>query len=171
MSGTEFVEPPPSPGLLPRREGERGRVIGEFARHRCNRRLPSIRRKNRTTTRRTRIAKGRRTILPLLGGEGRVWCRGGPGPPPRLRHGGLRRGGETAGAKPGAGGGAIGVNARSGRTRRSALSSNPVGAALLRRPIFPSRIRRSEIQGCFSRKNRFPAGGELVTRLLTTAPV
>jgi len=57
----------PRPGPLPRGEGEATRVSRTLGRHRCSRRLSSVRRKKLTTICTVLMVNNRRIILPLLG--------------------------------------------------------------------------------------------------------
>ena len=57
----------PRPDPLPRGEGEATRVSRTLGRHRCDRRLSSVRRKKLTTICTVLIVNNRRIILPLLG--------------------------------------------------------------------------------------------------------
>ena len=57
----------PRPGPLPRGEGEATRVSRTLGRHRCSRRLSSVRRKKLMTICIVLIVNNRRIILPLLG--------------------------------------------------------------------------------------------------------
>ncbi len=57
----------PRPGPLPRGEGEAARVSRILGRHRCGRRLSSVRREKLTTICIVLIVNNRRIILPLLG--------------------------------------------------------------------------------------------------------
>jgi hypothetical protein len=59
-----------TPALSPRRGSVKSCVVEEIVQRGCSHRLPVVLRENVRITRRVRITGNRRTILPLLGGEG-----------------------------------------------------------------------------------------------------